>query len=59
MRLKLEIPKQEPKLSLDIELSDDTAKDAARKIGDLAALVASKLRIGVKHEEQGKREDKE
>ena len=53
MRIKLEIPKQDPKFCLDMELSDDTAKDAARKIGGLAAAVASKLGIGVKHEEQG------
>jgi len=57
MRLKIDVPKEQPKMSLDIEVDEAKVKEG---IGKLYHFLRTKLPIGVKVESgqnQGKHQD--
>lgn len=60
MRLKIEAPKEEPKVSVDIELDEADQAKVKQGIAKLYNFLRSKLPIGVKVEsgqKQGKHQD--
>jgi len=50
MRVKIDVPKEQPKMSVDIELDEANQAKAKQGILKLLSFVKSKLPIGVKVE---------